>query len=204
SQVQVNTKIDLSFSKVLRSVLRHDPDVVLVGEMRDEETAQIGLRAALTGHLVLSTVHTNDALSTPMRLLDMGVPRYMAALSLRLVLAQRLLRLICDNCKQPQETAPHEHEWLRLALPDAGAPIAAYRGAGCTMCNGTGYHGRIGVYEMLEMTPEVIDAVNHSDPREFIAAAHRAMGGDTLARDAARLVLDGRTTADEAMRVAYL
>ncbi len=204
SQVQVSQRIDLTFARVLRSVLRHDPDVVLVGEMRDEETAQIGLRAALTGHLVLSTLHTNDAISTPLRLLDMGVPRYMAALSLRLVLAQRLIRVICDSCKQPHDAAPQEHQWLQTEAGAAHGGYACYRGIGCTLCNGTGYHGRTGVYEMLEMTPEVVDAINHGDLREFGATARRAMGGETLQRDAARLALEGRTTVEEAMRIAHL
>jgi MSHA biogenesis protein MshE len=204
SQVQVSQRIDLTFARVLRSVLRHDPDVVLVGEMRDEETAQIGLRAALTGHLVLSTLHTNDAMSTPLRLLDMGVPRYMAALSLRLVLAQRLIRVICDSCKQPHDPAPQEQQWLQAEAGAARGGYACYRGIGCTLCNGTGYHGRTGVYEMLEMSPEVVDAVNHGDLREFTATARRAMGGETLQHDAARLALEGRTTVEEAMRVAHL
>src|SRR4030095_16245937 len=102
--------IDLSFDRVLRAALRQDPDVILVGEMRDQNTAEIGMRAALTGHLVLSTLHTNDAISTPIRLLDMGVPRYMVALSLQLVIAQRLMRVICANCREPYAPTPAEHE----------------------------------------------------------------------------------------------
>jgi len=171
--------------------------------MRDEETAQIGMRAALTGHMVLTTLHTNDALSTPIRLLDMGIPRYMVALSLRLVLAQRLVRVICENCKQPHEPAPHEREWLHGFAAEGLGALAWYRGAGCTMCNGTGFHGRTGVYEMLEMTDDVVDAINHHDPRTFTDAGRRQMQGHTLQHDAARLVIAGRTTVAEAMRIAY-
>ncbi|MCC6658433.1 MAG: Flp pilus assembly complex ATPase component TadA, partial [Rhodocyclaceae bacterium] len=118
NQVQVNDKIDLSFERVLRSALRQDPDVILVGEMRDQTTAEIGLRAAMTGHMVLSTLHTNDAASTPIRLLDMGVPRYMVAMSLHIVIAQRLLRTLCERCARPRRLTPQEHEWLRVEIGD--------------------------------------------------------------------------------------
>lgn len=116
NQVQVHDKIDLSFERVLRSALRQDPDIVLVGEMRDQTTAEIGMRAAMTGHMVLSTLHTNDVISTPIRLLDMGVPRYMVAISVQLVLAQRLVRVICENCAEAHQPSAHEHEWLRYEL----------------------------------------------------------------------------------------
>jgi type II secretory ATPase GspE/PulE/Tfp pilus assembly ATPase PilB-like protein len=119
NQVQVNDKIELTFARVLRSALRQDPDVVLVGEMRDQDTAQIGMRAAMTGHLVLSTLHTNDAASTPIRLLDMGVPRYMVATSIQVVLAQRLVRIICASCSEEYALKPTEHAWLKAELGDA-------------------------------------------------------------------------------------
>ena len=112
--MQVHEKIDLSFSRVLRTALRQDPDIILIGEMRDQETAEIGMRAAMTGHLVLSTLHTNDAITTPIRLLDMGVPRYMVALSIQMVLAQRLVRVICENCSAPHHPEPHEHGMAAL------------------------------------------------------------------------------------------
>jgi MSHA biogenesis protein MshE len=202
NQVQVHEKIDLSFSRVLRTALRQDPDIILVGEMRDQETAEIGMRAAMTGHLVLSTLHTNDALSTPIRLLDMGVPRYMVALSVNMVLAQRLVRVICENCAEPQPLAPHEHEWLRYELQDRVDEHKYLRGRGCSHCNNTGYQGRTGVYEMLEMTNEVVEATNEGDPNLFMDVARRQMAGNTLRRDAVRLVLGGRTTVDEAMRIS--
>ena len=202
NQVQVHEKIDLSFERVLRSALRQDPDIVLVGEMRDQTTAEIGMRAAITGHMVLSTLHTNDVISTPIRLLDMGVPRYMVALSLQLVLAQRLVRVICENCSEPHTPAPHEHEWLRYELGDTVDQRKYYRGRGCAHCGGTGYSGRTGVFEMLEMTNDVVEAINSDDSGVFVQAARRQMAGETLRRDAVRLVIKGRTTIEEAMRIS--
>ena len=202
NQVQVNEKIDLSFARVLRSALRQDPDVILVGEMRDQETAQIGMRAALTGHLVLSTLHTNDAVSTPVRLLDMGVPRYMVATSLQAVLAQRLVRVVCESCAEPYTPKPTELEWLKTELGDTVETRRYQHGRGCTHCNGTGYRGRTGVYEMLEMTEAVADAANHHDPSHFMKVAHAQMGGQTLRRHAVALVIAGRTTVSEAMRIS--
>ena len=203
NQVQVMEKIDLSFDRVLRAALRQDPDVILVGEMRDQNTAEIGLRAALTGHLVLSTLHTNDAMSTPIRLLDMGVPKYMVALSLQLVLAQRLVRVICPHCAGAHQPQVHELAWLDSFGDPALLLGAQYRrGAGCAECNQTGYSGRTGVYEFIEMTQELIEAMNHGDPATFTQAARRQMKGQTLARDALRLVMDGRTTIEDAMRIS--
>ncbi len=209
NQVQVMEKIDLSFERVLRSALRQDPDVILIGEMRDKITAEIGLRAALTGHLVLSTLHTNDALSTPLRLIDMGVPRYMVALSLQLVLAQRLLRTLCVHCTDDHVPDAHHLEWLRVTLKhtvsaDAEAEIVNARwrhGRGCSDCNHTGYSGRAGVYEFIEMTPELVEAMNDNDPARFTQAGRRQMAGHTLRRDALRMAAGGRTSLFEAMRV---
>ena len=202
NQVQVHEKIDLTFSRVLRTALRQDPDIVLIGEMRDQETAEIGMRAAMTGHLVLSTLHTNDALSTPIRLLDMGVPRYMVALSIQMVLAQRLVRVICQNCIEPHTPEPHELEWLRYELGDRIGNFKYSKGAGCAHCANTGYTGRQAVYEFLEMTNALVEAANHGDPNEFMRIGREQMGGHTLRRDAVRLVVNGRTTIEEAMRIA--
>ena len=203
NQVQVMEKIDLSFARVLRAALRQDPDVILVGEMRDQNTAEIGMRAALTGHLVLSTLHTNDAMSTPIRLLDMGVPKYMVALSLQLVLAQRLVRVICPHCAEAHEPEAAERAWLSSMLEEDLQAVAQFRrGRGCSECNQTGYTGRTGIYEFIEMTQELIDALNHGEPVAFVQAARRQMAGHTLARDALRLVLEGRTTIEDAMRVS--
>ena len=202
NQVQVHEKIDLSFERVLRSALRQDPDIVLVGEMRDQTTAEIGMRAAITGHMVLSTLHTNDVISTPIRLLDMGVPRYMVALSLQLVLAQRLVRVICESCAEPHAPAPHEHEWLRYELGDTVDQRRYMKGRGCSHCGGTGYQGRTGVFEMLEMSNDIVEAINSDDAGVFVQAARKQMAGETLRRDAVRLVVKGKTTIEEAMRIS--
>jgi MSHA biogenesis protein MshE len=202
NQVQVHEKIDLSFSRVLRTALRQDPDIILLGEMRDQETAEIGMRAAMTGHLVLSTLHTNDALSTPIRLLDMGVPRYMVAMSIQMVLAQRLVRVTCENCSAPYTPTPHEHLWLKAELGDRVDSFQYKHGQGCSHCANTGYQGRQAVYEILDMNNALVEAVNRGDPNEFMQIGREQMGGNTLRRDAVRLVVSGRTTVEEAMRVS--
>jgi len=202
NQVQVNEKIELTFERVLRSALRQDPDVILVGEMRDQGTVETGLRASITGHMVFSTLHTNDAVSTPVRLLDMGAPRYMVALSLQLVVAQRLVRVICESCVTDHEPLPGEREWLRVELGDAVDGHRCKRGKGCSHCNGTGYLGRTGVYEMLEMTSPVVEAVNGDDIQRFMQVAREQMAGRTLRRHAAQLAAAGRTTVEEAMRIS--
>jgi MSHA biogenesis protein MshE len=202
NQVQVNDKIELTFDRVLRSALRQDPDVVLVGEMRDESTVETGLRASMTGHMVFSTLHTNDAVSTPVRLLDMGAPRYMVALSLQLVIAQRLLRVICDSCSENYQPLPSEHEWLRSELGDEVDRHVYKHGRGCSYCNGTGFVGRTGVYEMLEMTKPVVEAANQDDVRQFMKVAREQIGRDTLRHHAAELAAAGRTTPNEAMRIS--
>ena len=199
-QVQVNDKIDLSFSRVLRSILRQDPDVVLVGEMRDAETAQIGLRAALTGHMVFSTLHTNDAASTPVRLIDMGAPRFMVATALQAVVAQRLVRVVCQHCPRPHTPTPNEIGWLESM--GVTSMDGFTEGAGCQHCNHTGYRGRMAVYEMLEMTSALAHAANLADPREFIQTARQAMVGQTLGHNALALARAGKTSLAEAVKVS--
>ncbi len=201
NQVQIHEKIELTFARVLRTALRQDPDVILVGEMRDQGTVETGLRAAMTGHMVLSTLHTNDAVSTPIRLLDMGAPRYMVAMSLQVVVAQRLLRLVCESCGEPAQLAPNVEVWARNELGDRAVATQFRKGRGCTQCNGTGYLGRTGVYEMLEMTRPVVEAANQPDPAVFIEAARRQIAGRTLKDHALELVVQGRTTVEEAMRI---
>lgn len=200
-QTQVSEKIELDFPKLLRAILRQDPDIVLVGEMRDEETAQTGLRASMTGHLVLSTLHTNDASTAPVRLIDMGVPRFMVAMSLLGVMAQRLVRLICPHCAVDQ--APNENEtvWLRQVLPLDEIPALFKHGKGCQHCNRTGYLGRIGLYELLEMTNELAMAANMPDTNIFIQKAREKLKGKTLKDQSLQLALQGKTTLDEIMRV---
>jgi len=202
NQVQVNEKIDLTFARVLRSTLRQDPDIILVGEMRDPETAQIGLRAALTGHMVFSTLHTRDAASTPIRLIDMGAPRYMVASSLQAVIAQRLVRVNCPSCAEPYQPSEQEMQWLRGAERDDGKPVQMMRGRGCQFCHLTGYAGRTGVYEMLEMDATLIAAVNREDTTEFSELAVSHMAGRSMRHHAAQLVLAGRTTLSEAIRIS--
>ena len=203
TQVQVNEKIELDFARVLRSALRQDPDVILLGEMRDQETAQIGLRAALTGHMVLTTLHTNDAASTPVRLMDMGVPAYLVATAVQGVLAQRLVRMVCERCGTDTPLDPHETAWLQREL-GPGAPTTQRSGKGCNHCNSTGFLGRVGVYEYLEMTRPLIDACSHADPNVFVTRANEQLRSNgTMSQHAAQLVAAGRTTAYEAMRVSH-
>ena len=202
NQVQVNDKIELSFSKVLRSALRQDPDIVLVGEMRDTETAQIGLRAAMTGHMVLSTLHTNDAASSPLRLIDMGVAPFLVATSLQGVLAQRLVRKVCNRCGESTPLTPQDQAWLDVALGEPG-PTTQRMGRGCDHCNATGYAGRTGVYEFLKMTRALVDAAAHANPNAFLTAARAQLGVHTLRRHAAALVVAGVTTVDEAAKISH-
>jgi MSHA biogenesis protein MshE len=202
TQVQVNEKIDLSFARVLRSTLRQDPDVILIGEIRDEETAQIGLRAALTGHLVFSTLHTKDAANTPLRLIDMGAPSYMVATSVHAVIAQRLVRLICESCTVNVVPDAEEGRWLESVVGPSWSGRRYHRGTGCSQCNGLGYAGRTGVYEMLEMTPDLVRAANTADPNAFLAKAKTHLAGRTLTDRALALVTEGRTTVGEAMKVS--
>ena len=202
SQVQTNEKIELTFGRVLRSVLRHDPDVILVGEMRDQETAQIGLRAAITGHLVFSTLHTLDAASTPVRLIDMGAPAFMVATALQAVLAQRLIRVNCESCAEPYELPGTELTWLKVCGEQIDGPAKFMRGRGCSHCNGTGFQGRMGIYELLEMNDSLVDAINRGDPSGFIRMANESMRARTLQSHALALATQGRTSIGEVIRVA--
>ena len=202
NQVQVNEKIDLSFSSVLRSALRQDPDIILVGEMRDEETANIGLRAALTGHLVLSTLHTKDAMTTPIRLIDMGAPYYMVGTSVHAVVAQRLVRLNCESCAEPYAPDAQEHGWLAVAYGMRPGEHKFKRGKGCSHCNGVGLLGRTGIYEMLEMSPDMVAALNRNQTNEFMALAEQATREQSLKHRALQLALTGRSPVSEVIRVA--
>ena len=202
NQVQANDKIDLSFARVLRAILRQDPDVILVGEMRDADTAQVALRAAMTGHLVLSTLHTNDAASTPVRLLDMGVPAFMVATSVHGVLAQRLLRKVCGHCKASHALTPQERVWLGRAHTDGGTEDSYVAGAGCDRCHGTGYSGRRAVHELLEINTTLAESLARKNPAEFVVAARAAMAGHTLRDQAIALARAGVTSLAEAMRAS--
>ena len=203
NQVQVNPKIELSFARVLRSMLRQDPDIILVGEMRDKETGEIGIRAAMTGHLVLSTLHTNDAVSTALRLIDMGVAPYMVAASLRGIVSQRLVRRICESCAEPHPLDPQVKAALRLELGDQVDSLQFRRGAGCNHCNATGYQGRIGIFEFLEMDDNLVAALYKNDPLAFADAARKQPGYQNLRRAAIALAARGYTTVAQVMRATF-
>jgi MSHA biogenesis protein MshE len=200
-QVQVNEKIDFTFSRVLRAAMRQDPDIILVGEIRDAETAQIGLRAAMTGHLVFSTLHTRDTAGTLFRLVDMGVPRYMVASSVQAILAQRLVRRVCESCSEPYKPTVQEAEWLANEGLHSGNWGNLQHGRGCSHCNGSGYFGRMAIYEMLEMTQSIADAASHEKSSHFMDVAREHLKGKTLL-DAALVQLKlGVTTVTEVMRI---
>jgi MSHA biogenesis protein MshE len=202
NQVQVNPKIGLTFSQVLRSALRHDPDIVMVGEIRDQETASIALRAAMTGHLVLSTLHTNDAISSVIRLMDMGAEGYLVASSLRAVLAQRLVRRICERCAEPYRPSPEDQVAL-VALLGPEVPAAeTRRGSGCGYCNHTGYRGRIGVFELLDLDAAMANALRSSDTAQYVELAERQVGPAALTRAALDRAREGTTCFEEVLRVA--
>ena len=202
NQVQVNAKIGLDFARVLRTMLRADPDVILVGEMRDRETCEIGLRAAITGHLVFSTLHTLSASATVGRLLDMGVAGYMIATALHGIVAQRLVRRVCDNCTQPTEPSPQQRAWLSaLTDPARVAKMNFQMGTGCTYCNLTGYRGRAAIYELLEIDRPLADAIRRGDAMEFANLVRQRDGFTTLADAALDLVASGVTSVAEAMSV---
>ncbi len=202
NQVQVNPKVELTFSKVLRSVLRQDPDVVLIGEMRDKETIEIGLRASMTGHFVMSTLHTNDAISSALRLIDMGAEPYLIAGALRGILAQRLIRRICASCAATDtlDTA------TKLMLEDMGDEVDGItfkRGNGCRNCNNTGYQGRIGIYEFLEMDAELIETLHNGALMDFSRMAKSRPEFKPLKQSAFELAVKGITTIDEVVKVGY-
>jgi len=200
NQVQVNTKIDLTFSKVLRTTLRQDPDIIMVGEMRDQETAEMGLRGALTGHLVLSTLHTNDAVTSTLRLIDMGAAPYLVASALRAIIAQRLVRRLCEYCKQPYQPDELEQNWLRHhKIPEH---TLFYQGRGCQSCNNTGYKGRLGVFELLVMNKPLADALRREDTEAFTQLAYHNDGFVSLGLMALDYAKQGITSLDEVMKVS--
>ncbi|ENC6433791.1 TPA: MSHA fimbrial ATPase MshE [Aeromonas veronii] len=202
NQVQVNPKIGLTFSNVLRSTLRQDPDILLVGEMRDNETVEIGLRGAITGHLVLTTLHTNDAVTSALRLIDMGAPGYLVASALRAVVAQRLVRRVCEHCVE--ERAPDEGQatWLTVLSGEALGQHTYHKGRGCQSCNFTGYSGRIGVYELLELDQPMMDALRRNDAEGFAKAARQHEHYRPLALTALDYARQGITSVDEVLRLA--
>ncbi|CAH0541580.1 GspE/PulE family protein [Vibrio marisflavi] len=200
NQVQVNPKIDLTFSTVLRTFLRQDPDIILVGEMRDQETVEIGLRAALTGHLVLSTLHTNDAVDSALRLIDMGAPGYLVASAVRAVIAQRLVRKVCPDCKTQDSIDEARLHWLDMRFPNQKAS-SFVKGNGCQNCNLTGYRGRIGVFEMLELDHSMMDALRDNNAVAFAESARNSKQYKPLLATAMELALEGVISLDEVMHL---
>jgi MSHA biogenesis protein MshE len=202
NQVQVSAKIGLDFARVLRTALRQDPDILLVGEMRDRETVEIGLRAAITGHLVLSTLHTMSAIATIHRLLDMGAAGFMIAAAVHGIVAQRLLRRVCENCARPVEPTAQESAWLagRRGASRASQPRLK-AGSGCTYCNLSGYRGRVAVYELLEIDRSLADAIRRGELRELDEVAHNRSDYLSLTQGALDLATAGVTTLAEAIAV---
>lgn len=198
NQVQVNSRIGLDFSTLLRTFLRQDPDIILIGEMRDQETVEIGLRAALTGHLVLSTLHTNDAVETALRLIDMGAPGYLVASAVRAVIAQRLVRKVCPDCKTYDELDEAQKQWLAVRFPNQ-VNSQFVHGRGCQNCNLTGYKGRIGVFEMLELEHHMMDALRADDSIGFAKAARASENYKPLLASAMELAVKGIVSIDEVM-----
>ncbi|MEE5993756.1 MAG: ATPase, T2SS/T4P/T4SS family [Oscillospiraceae bacterium] len=201
NQVQVNAKAGMTFAAALRSILRQDPDIVMIGEMRDSETADIGIRAAITGHLVLSTLHTNDAASTIVRLVDMGVAPYMVATSLIGVIAQRLVKVLCPKCKRPRMSTRDENELMKLA--DLDTPIEVYEHCGCPECNNTGYRGRTAIHEIIHCTAGISTIVARNGSKEEIENKAKENGTRLLRDNVSELVQQGVTSMDELVRVTY-
>ena len=198
NQVQINEKTGMTFASGLRSILRQDPDIIAVGEIRDGETADIAMRAAITGHLVLSTLHTNDAPSTIDRLLDMGVESFLISSALKGIISQRLVRRICPNCRRDYTPSAEEQKMLHLPYSPARR---FYRGKGCPMCFNTGYRGRIAVFEILVLTAEIKQAIADNVPHSQLMELIHQSDFEPLLADCIRLVQNGTTTVDEAYRV---
>jgi len=202
NQVQVMAKIGLDFARVLRTTLRQDPDVILVGEMRDQETVDIGLRAAITGHLVFSTLHTMSAISTVHRLLDMGAAPFMIASAVHAIIAQRLVRRVCDSCGAEAELTPNQSAWLITQVGAEQAKRMKFRvGGGCTFCNLTGYRGRAAIYELLEIDRPLADAIRRGDPVEFMNVARARPGFVPLVNSGLELAAAGVTSIAEIIGV---
>jgi type IV pilus assembly protein PilB len=204
NQVQVNPKAGLTFASGLRSFLRQDPDIIMVGEIRDEETARIAIHAALTGHLVLSTLHTNDAPSAVARLVDMGIEPFLVSSSVIGVVAQRLVRVLCEACREPYTPDPEVLQVLGVDLAPRAAPPMFYRATGCDLCNRIGYHGRTGLFEIMPVEERVRDLVARHAPASALREAALAAGMRTLQDDGVAKVLEGTTSLDELRRAVFL
>jgi type IV pilus assembly protein PilB len=201
NQVEVRHGIGLDFARIIRAMLRQAPNIILVGEMRDSETAQMGIQASLTGHLVFSTLHTNDAPTAVTRMVDMGVPSYLVASSVIAVLAQRLVRVVCSKCKQPYTPSDAVLQEVGIT-PEMAANAAFMRGRGCSYCQGSGYRGRIGIFELMIVDAKVRELIFENVGTQVIRKAAVAQGMSTLYADGVRKVLSGATTIEEVFRVA--
>lgn len=201
NQVNVNSKAGMTFASALRSILRQDPDVIMIGEIRDNETAEIAIKAAITGHLVMSTLHTNDAASSVTRLIDMGVEPFLASTSLTGIIAQRLVRRICPYCKEEYEASSYEKKILRQ--PE-DKPLKIYKGKGCGRCHNSGYYGRVGLYEVMEMDRELKDAINSTKDPNVLKDIARKNGMTTLEEECIKHVLEGLTTVKELATIAMI
>ncbi|MGL5335924.1 MAG: GspE/PulE family protein [Enterovibrio sp.] len=201
NQLQIHPKIGLTFAAALRSFLRQDPDIILLGEMRDEESVEMGIRAALTGHLLLSTLHTNNAIDSILRLFDLGAPGFLISATVRSIIAQRLVRRICPHCAASHSLSPNEHAWLKKYAPDLR--LANFvQATGCLQCGFTGYLGRVGLFEMLELTPELTAALRVSDKTAFVKEAQQQMQGQTMLDNALKMAVAGTTTLAELQYLA--
>lgn len=203
AQVQVNKKAGLTFANALRSFLRQDPDIIMVGEMRDLETAEIAIEASLTGHLVLSTLHTNDAPSAIVRMTDMGVEPYLISATVIGVLAQRLGRKVCTECKEPYDVKQGDLRRFGFKVEDPEAPVTLYRGKGCEYCKFTGFRGRLGLYELMRMNAEIAELIVRRAPLQDVKEAAKANGMKELREDGLLKILNGITTPEEVMRVVF-
>jgi len=206
NQVQMKEQIGLNFAAALRSFLRQDPNIILVGEIRDFETAEIAIKASLTGHLVLSTLHTNDAPSTINRLMNMGVEPFLVATSVNIICAQRLVRRICVKCKVPEPHQPPAEAFLKVGFTEEEVKrgIIAMKGSGCETCGGRGYKGRVGLYEVLEMSETLKDMILTGASAIELREQAQKEGMITLRRSGCRKVLDGVTTIEEIVRETVL
>jgi type IV pilus assembly protein PilB len=200
NQVQTNDKAGLTFASALRSILRQDPDIIMIGEIRDGETASIAVQASITGHLVVSTLHTNSSAATLTRLMDMGIESYLLADSIVGVIAQRLVRRLCPQCKRPYNPGPDERRLLEIPQD---APVTIYGPCGCPQCNGTGYKGRIGVYEIMTITPGLRRVISQHGNTEAIRDTAMGEGMHTLRMSSTKLVLEGVTSFTEMMKVSF-
>ncbi len=200
NQVQTNVKAELTFASALRSILRQDPDIIMIGEIRDTETAQIAVQASITGHLVVSTLHTNSSASTLTRLMDMGIESYLLADSMVGVIAQRLVRRLCPACKQTYEASTDEK---RLLGAPTDEPLTIYKPCGCERCNGIGYKGRIGVYEIMTITPAIRHVISKRGSAEEIKDVALSEGMHTLRMSASRMVMEGITSFSEMIKVSF-